>query len=58
VSDPSANTWLTRTAMPTAHAGLVAATADNYIYAIGGRTPNILSSAKVEMYMPGGSLLS
>jgi hypothetical protein len=31
VSDPSANTWLTRTAMPTAHAGLVAATADNYI---------------------------
>jgi N-acetylneuraminic acid mutarotase len=58
VSSPSPNTWLTRTAMPTARAGLVAATVNNKVYVIGGRNPNTFSSAKVEMFMPGGSLVS
>ena len=56
VSSPASNTWLTRAQMPTARAGLVAATVNGNIYAIGGRTSGSVSIAKVEMYDPDGSL--
>jgi N-acetylneuraminic acid mutarotase len=56
VSSPAANTWLTRPQMPTARAGLVAATVNGNIYAIGGQPTNGAPIAKVEKYDPDGSL--
>lgn len=38
VYDPTANTWTTLESMPTARAGLAAATKGSRIYAVGGRT--------------------
>lgn len=57
-SSPPSNWWLTRAAMPTARAGLVAATVNNRIYAIGGRNSSGLSLAKVEMYNPAATLIA
>lgn len=58
VSSPASNTWLTRPAMPTARAGLVAATVNGNIYAIGGLTSSSMSITKVEMYDPDGFIIS
>jgi N-acetylneuraminic acid mutarotase len=56
--DVAPNSWLSRAPMPTARAGLVAATVNDDIYAIGGRNPNAQSLATVERYNPDGYLIA
>jgi N-acetylneuraminic acid mutarotase len=54
---PASNSWLTRTAMPTARAGLVSATVNDRIYVIGGRNPQSYSLATVQRFSPSGTSL-
>jgi N-acetylneuraminic acid mutarotase len=49
------NSWTTRARMPTARSGLVAATVNGIVYAIGGWDGD--PSTKVEAYNPGTSTL-
>jgi N-acetylneuraminic acid mutarotase len=50
------NSWTTRARMPTARAGLVTATVNGIVYAIGGADADS-PLAKVEAYKPGTSTL-
>jgi N-acetylneuraminic acid mutarotase len=46
------NSWTTKAAMPTARRGLVTATVDGIVYAIGGRSANEVNLATVEAFNP------
>jgi N-acetylneuraminic acid mutarotase len=55
--DPAADTWTTKTSMPTARSGLASAVVNNIIYAIGGSSPTHAgtcngSCSTVESYDP------
>jgi N-acetylneuraminic acid mutarotase len=54
IYDPATNTWTAGPSMPTARMGLVAAVANNKIYAIGGQTDSFSTSAvaTVEEFNP------
>jgi N-acetylneuraminic acid mutarotase len=51
------NSWATRARMPTARSGLVTATSNGVIYAIGGQNADGNALAKVEAFKPGTSTL-
>lgn len=48
-----ANSWASKHAMPTARRGLVTATVDGVIYAIGGRSASEINLRTVEAYVTG-----
>ncbi len=58
IGNPISNSWGTRPDMPTARTGLVAATVNGVIYAIGGRTASQPTLAKVEAYDHDASLIA
>jgi N-acetylneuraminic acid mutarotase len=47
------DSWATKHAMPTARRGLVTATVNGVIYAIGGRSASEVNLGTVESYLPG-----
>jgi N-acetylneuraminic acid mutarotase len=56
-ADYVANSWANKTAMPTARRGLVTASVNGIIYAIGGRSANEVNLPTVEAYNPAGTSL-
>jgi hypothetical protein len=54
----TANTWLGKSDMPTARRGLVTATVNGIVYAIGGRSSSEVNLRTVEAFNPGGTILS
>jgi N-acetylneuraminic acid mutarotase len=52
VSAGSSDTWASRFNMPTGRYGLVAATVNGAVYAIGGTAPTGVVTPKVEAYVP------
>lgn len=54
VADYVANSWGGKASMSTARRGLVTATVNGFIYAIGGRGANEVNLASVERYNPTG----
>jgi len=57
-ADYLANTWYTKDNMPTPRRGLVTASVNGIIYAIGGRSGSEVNVGKVEAYNPQGTILS
>jgi N-acetylneuraminic acid mutarotase len=56
-ADYVANSWATKAAMPTARRGLVTATVNGIVYAIGGRGANEVNLSTVEAFDPAGILI-
>jgi N-acetylneuraminic acid mutarotase len=53
----TANSWVTKANMPTARRGLVTASVDGIVYAIGGRSATEVNLRTVEAFNPAGILL-
>lgn len=53
-----ANTWHAKSNLPTARRGLVTATVDGIVYAIGGRSGSEVNLGKVEAFNPLAPILS
>jgi N-acetylneuraminic acid mutarotase len=53
LASQTTNTWVTRASMPTGRSGLVAASVNGRIYAIGGMAADETPLATVEAYNPG-----
>jgi N-acetylneuraminic acid mutarotase len=56
-ADYVANSWATKANMPTARRGLVTASVDGIVYAIGGRSASEVNLRTVEAFNPTGILL-
>lgn len=54
----TSDSWISRAAMPTARAGLVAATVNGLVYAMGGQDANGNPGSRVEMYNPDATLIA
>jgi N-acetylneuraminic acid mutarotase len=54
----TANSWQGKSDMPTARRGLVTATVNGIVYAIGGRSSNEVNLRTVEAFNPGGTIIT
>jgi N-acetylneuraminic acid mutarotase len=57
-ADYVADSWATKQSLPTARRGLVTASVNGLVYAIGGRSSNEVNLSTVEVYDPNGPVLN